>query len=972
MPAEEQMIRNSPLFDPDWYLSRYPDVGLSGIDPAQHYLQFGALLGRDPGPDFSTRFYLEVNGDVARAGVNPLVHYERSGREEGRLYHPDAAGKAHAAAVSDHAVAAQPVDPPPDQPSARRIVDVVVPVYNALEDVKSCLAALSVARTGFHARVLLVNDCSDAATTAYLRAAAARLAQENVSFELYEHKTNRGYTVAVNTGLRASRADYVVTLNSDTMVTSNWLDGMVHCLESAPEIGIVGPLSNAATWQNVPALYDPAGGHAINTLPAGMTPEHMARIVRDASRQSYPRTTFVNGFCFLISRATIDAVGYMDEEAFPSGYGEENDFCIRAMDAGFALAYVDDVYVFHAKSKSFGSARRLALSKAGGEALRRKHGAEKFARLVHEVQKTEAMDAIRARVQAGLDAQSDGEVVHSAEMRLLPPGIYAPKDYQINPRLNGAGLMLPYEGAPGRVPTLDVGMHLHLHYTDLLDEFAAYLGHIPVPFHLYVSVPEGSDLAQITRRFETALPQARGRIEVKSFPNRGRDIGPFLAGFGRALRRHEYLCHIHSKRSPHNPAKKDWRMQLMTNLMGSQRIVAEIFRLFDHTPRLGMVFPDYHWSLANQISWGTNYAICSDLSARLDQPISPVHMAPFPAGSMFWARTSALAPLLDLDLGFDDFPREEAQVDGTLAHAVERMLGNIVLATGQELRQICSAKPYDLKSYYTAAWPYTTKPADALRAEAARYREARCKTAATVGLLCANSGGYDTPIAHEHLDPRIDYHLVADFPAPNYGFWIRHDMSQDGPATGRARAVKTSPLEYIDGYDIGIWIDANVMIRQPFDRYLDMIAAHPEIPVFGIPHPQRNCIYEEAQAVISHNKAQPDKVRAQMETYAAAGYPKRHGLIETNFLIYNLRHPRIKEVLQAWYKEVSERTHRDQLSLNFVLWQLGLDWMPVMSEGQNLRTHSDFAYFGHGQNGGYTAPVLPSKILSPRKPVKAH
>lgn len=960
MSSELQLIADSPLFDRAWYLERYPDVALSKMDPAAHYLRFGARLDRDPGPNFSTVHYLELNPDVAEANINPLLHYERSGRTEGRKLYPDSARPP--AAVSAPALAA------PAAPLTK--VDVVVPVFNALDDVKSCLTALSVVQTGFRTHVIVVNDGSDAQTTAFLRRACIELAHDTVSFELHQHDTNCGYTIAVNTGLRASRGAYVVTLNSDTIVTSHWLDGMVRCIESAPEIGIVGPLSNAATWQNVPRLYDPEGGHAINILPAGMTPEHMARLVKQASQRQYPRTTFVNGFCFMASRAVIDAVGYMDEAAFPEGYGEENDFCIRAMDAGYALAYVDDVYVFHAKSKSFGSARRQALSKAGGEALRKKHGTDKFTRLVHQVQNTEIMDGVRARVAAALEAPDETQVVTTDEMRLRPQGIYGQKGYRVDPGLTGPALMLPLAGNAAPVPALDVGMHLHLHYPDLLDEFIGYLINIPVPFHLYVSIGEGRDPAPVRQTLEAALPQARGRVKVKALVNRGRDIGPFLAGFGKELAQHTYICHIHSKRSPHNPAKKDWRMQLMTNLMGSPGIVAETFRLFAHNPRLGMVFPEYHWSLEKQISWGTNYAICQDLAQRLGQEISPVNMAPFAAGSMFWARSAALAPLFDLGLTFEDFPDEAAQVDGTLAHAVERLLGDIVLATGHDLHQVVSDKPYDLRSYFTAAWAYQSENTGTLQRRIAEYQAARAKTPARVGLLSANAGGYDATVVHEHLDPAIDYHLVTDFPASDCGLWIRHDMPEGLDPTGRARAVKTNPLPYIAGYDIGIWIDANVMIRGPLDPFLDLVEQNPNAPIFGIPHPHRNCLYEEAQAVITHNKVNPEKARVQMSDYAAQGYPKHNGLIETNFMIYNLRHPRIAEVLEAWRTEVSGSTHRDQLSLNYVLWKLDLTWMPLMSEGQNLRTHPDFAYFGHGRNGGYRTPLLPPKTLTPRNSVE--
>lgn len=78
-------IEASGLFDPFWYGEQYPDVGQSGLEPIDHYIRYGMMLRRDPGPGFDTRFYLDRYADVAAAGAQALIHYIRHGREEGRL-----------------------------------------------------------------------------------------------------------------------------------------------------------------------------------------------------------------------------------------------------------------------------------------------------------------------------------------------------------------------------------------------------------------------------------------------------------------------------------------------------------------------------------------------------------------------------------------------------------------------------------------------------------------------------------------------------------------------------------------------------------------------------------------------------------------------------------------------------------------------------------------------------------------------
>lgn len=284
------------------------------------------------------------------------------------------------------------------------IVDIVVPVYNALTDVQDCLLSILSSGSMLPVRVIVVDDGSDSDTKAWLEDWVREPRESSIKFELIQHVANLGYTKAVNRGLRASNAPFVVTLNSDTIVTKNWLEGMIRCILSNVNIGVCGPLSNAASWQNIPELLNEEGAFAINELPAGLDVQSMSRVVSSVSSHRYPRTPFVNGFCFMIKRAVLDKVGLMDEESFPLGYGEENDFCIRALDEGFDLAFADNVYVFHKKSKSFGAERRIELSKRGNEKIRLKHGGEKFEGLVRTVKNASDMDEIRRHVKKALQA----------------------------------------------------------------------------------------------------------------------------------------------------------------------------------------------------------------------------------------------------------------------------------------------------------------------------------------------------------------------------------------------------------------------------------------------------------------------------------------------------------------------------------------------------------------------------------------
>ncbi|WP_066801874.1 glycosyltransferase [Moraxella oblonga] len=284
-------------------------------------------------------------------------------------------------------------------------VGIIVPVFNALEDVKKCLQSIkdyydkSILTT-----VVVVNDGSDLETTNWLR----DFCEKNKSiFVLLENDYNIGYTKTVNKGLRYKKFDYLVTLNSDTIVTKDWLKGLLRCIDSDDKLAVVGPLSNAASWQNVPVLFDNSGEFAINEIPSGYNIDEFSKLIGETSQKLYPRLPFINGFCFMIRGEVLERIGYLDEVSFPYGYGEENDLCIRVLDLGYSLAVADDVFVFHAKSKSFGKNKKTELSKKGSENLRLKHGVEKYNALVNQLKATAQLDLVRKNIKTRLMTTKD-------------------------------------------------------------------------------------------------------------------------------------------------------------------------------------------------------------------------------------------------------------------------------------------------------------------------------------------------------------------------------------------------------------------------------------------------------------------------------------------------------------------------------------------------------------------------------------
>lgn len=548
----------------------------------------------------------------------------------------------------------------------------------------------------------------------------------------------------------------------------------------------------------------------------------------------------------------------------------------------------------------------------------------------------------------------DTRDMHGKAIRLRPTPVYQSVGPAEAPGPDGPYLMLHSGdvGFEGRMP--DVGIHAHVHYVDLADDIASHLANVPCPFHLYVSVNREEDVGTVSSILSRKVPQAELTIRVT--PNVGRDIAPFVVGFGDALKRHELIAHLHTKRSPHNGAKVDWRSQLLGGLLGSRGSAGDVLRLFRDNTQLGMVFPEYHWSLKGQISWGTNYAICAKFADRFGLNLDEDAMVLFPAGSMFWARADALAPLFEAGLTYGDFPDEAGQVDGTLAHAIERLFGEMVASTGHSLLQVRVDRPHNLRSYYPHKWPYPLEKALRAGFEATRYQAQRALRSrrARVVVCTALAGKYESLLPQLRLDPDIDYVAFCDSPINDCGVWLVRPMDYWNPDPVRmARYVKTHPHKYFRDYDFVIWVDANVLIECDLQKYLDILRNADDVPLAGIPHPMRSTIGAEALQVVAVKKDDPGVIDLQMARYREAGFPDTGGLIETNFMITDLRHRQSEAIMLGWWNEIEAGSRRDQLSLNYVLWCLEAKWVPLLQERKSLRDTDDFAYLGHGRNSGY-------------------
>jgi GT2 family glycosyltransferase len=259
---------------------------------------------------------------------------------------------------------------------------VIVPVHDGWHVLEACLASLVRTVHPPH-RIELVDDASPDPRVRPLLASFA--ARDCGRFDLVAQDRNLGFVATVNAAMARTRDD-VVLLNSDTIVTAGWLERLVACRDSDPTIATATPFSNNAEICALPHFCAP------NPVPA--EPDAFARACQAVGPPTYAELPTGVGFCLLIRRAALDAIGDFDLATFGRGYGEENDFCRRAAGHGWRNVICDDAYVAHVGNVSFGA---LGLGPGGGNAARLSARYPDYNRIVAEFI---AADPLRARREA--------------------------------------------------------------------------------------------------------------------------------------------------------------------------------------------------------------------------------------------------------------------------------------------------------------------------------------------------------------------------------------------------------------------------------------------------------------------------------------------------------------------------------------------------------------------------------------------
>jgi GT2 family glycosyltransferase len=358
-------------FEPAYYLETYPDVRATGVEPLTHFVNWGWKERRRPAARFepttgsrqSLMQRLAQGGGTLAAPLDPLQQYLLDGLP----------ADAQPADTTQWpwAVPAQldgrdhlELDPwrSLPRPSAEPRIDVIVPVYAGAQETLRCLWSVLASPVATPFALVVIDDCSpEPALSTFLRELAGL-----GLIELHVNSQNHGFVASVNKGLKLHWDRDVVILNSDTRVHPGWLDRLAAHGEADPRAASVTPLSNNATVCSYPRML-----HS-NWERLELDDAALDALAAEANAGRHVEVPTGVGFCMWMRRAALDAVGWLDVERFGRGYGEENDWCMRANAAGWVQLVASDVYVLHQGSVSF-RAEASERTRAGVATLLQRH-----------------------------------------------------------------------------------------------------------------------------------------------------------------------------------------------------------------------------------------------------------------------------------------------------------------------------------------------------------------------------------------------------------------------------------------------------------------------------------------------------------------------------------------------------------------------------------------------------------------------
>ena len=185
------------------------------------------------------------------------------------------------------------------------------------------------------------------------------------------------------------------------------------------------------------------------------------------------------------------------------------------------------------------------------------------------------------------------------------------------------------------------------------------------------------------------------------------------------------------------------------------------------------------------------------------------------------------------------------------------------------------------------------------------------------------TGGYDRIIEPKFITDGFDYVCFTDNMDLESDVWEIRPLPKETENLSQVkkqRYVKINTHKVLSEYDLSIWVDGNVELKDDLNEFIKDTLVD-DCSIYVPKHPVRKCIYAEAKVVISMKKDTKENVNKQIERYSSEGFPKDYGLLQSNIILRRHNNGDCIRLMEAWFNELKDGSHRDQLSFNYVAWK---------------------------------------------------
>lgn len=490
-----------------------------------------------------------------------------------------------------------------------------------------------------------------------------------------------------------------------------------------------------------------------------------------------------------------------------------------------------------------------------------------------------------------------------------------------------------------------IGVFAHIFYPDLTAEMITATNNIPGDCTLFIST---DTLVKVREISDACQNRSKHPFEIRITPNRGRDIATMICGFRDRFRDVDYGVHIHSKRSSHfDSAFADaWRQHSIEGNLGSEALVSNILNILSDD-RIGAYAPEHYEPIRQLIQWTGNFATVKKLLELCGEDISKEHSLDFPSGSMFWFKTKALKPLLELNLRPYHFEAEKGQTDNTLAHAIERsffycveiagyawVIGQKVSGTAAEqaVADLASVKGYadnfanrlfptnrelgGLRRYFGQCTRFLVRPSLIqkprlnLLVPTLNIGQGHIDTATALELFAAIRRSLGTDVDARIITTDVSPELLFN-PPTGYQATSPVDKDQQGIDTVSDAAQRFRYPFFVRDTDIFVatawWTALNTLdIIKQQDR---LFGARQRSFVYFIQDIEFSFYPWSSQSALAEQTYRhPGKTIAVFNTDMVSGYFKRNGYFNNGHVVYPLMNPAVK-------KEIAYGTPKEKIVL---------------------------------------------------------